>query len=521
MKHLLLALSFVFLSLFSVAQTYSEDIANILNKNCVTCHRDGGIAPFPLTTYQEVYPKRMLIEYDVTNGIMPPWPADTTYVRYAHERVLTLDEITKIQQWVQAGGPQGDSTKTPPVPTYPSGSDLGVADLVLKMPVYTSTATSQDVYRSFVIPSGLLAQQFMKGIDIVPGNRSIVHHVLVYMDTTGTCKNLDNQDPGPGFSTFGGVGTNSAVLLSAWVPGSKAQFLPNGMGTRVAKNADIILQIHYPAGSVGQQDSTSVHFFFNNQANIRQVYLNPILNHTYSLTNGPLVIPANTEKDFTAKYTSYVAATALSVAPHMHLIGESITSYAVPPGGADTIPFIRINKWDFHWQGGYYFRKALKIPLGSVLWAQAHYNNTNTNPHNPSSPPQLVTLGEETTDEMMLVYFQYMLYKPGDENIIIDSTLINPVGISNGGTLPFFKLFPCYPNPTDGLSNIAFYIEKNSMVSLSVYDHLGRQVLSLKQNEMTEPGYYGIPVSDKLSAGMYFIKLESEGRSVTEKLIIE
>jgi hypothetical protein len=148
----------------------------------------------------------------------------------------------------------------------------------------------------------------------------------------------------------------------------------------------------------------------------------PILNHGSALVNGPLSIPANTTKTFRAEYTLPVGVTVLGVLPHMHLVGKSIKAYALKPGG-DTVHLVNIPEWDFHWQMYYRFQKPIYLPPGTKGVAIASYDNTTANPNNPNNPPQNVTLGEGTGDEMMLVYFNFTTQgaSPLDTNTVIDT----------------------------------------------------------------------------------------------------
>ena len=502
--------------LFAQTPNFSEDIATIFYKKCTSCHRDGGIAPFKLETYNDAVIHSSSIKTAVSNRTMPPWPPDQNYKRYAHERLLTQSEINLIVDWVNNDAPQGDPMLAPSFPVYPIGSVIGIPDLKLTIPTYTVTDSS-DVYRCFVIPSGLSQTKYLRAIDVIPGNRKIVHHVLIFQDNTGSCKILDDLDPLPGYTNFGGVGSASAILIGGWVPGSEPSVLPQGMGTKLSANADIVLQVHYAERSVGESDSTSVNLFYTpSNTGIREVHFVPVLNHFTSLTNGPLFIPANTVKSFDAEYTVPFTVSAVSVAPHMHLLGQSIACYVVTPTN-DTIHMIKIDDWDFHWQGSYAFQKVTKIPAGSRLYAHATYDNTSANPENPNSPPKNVSVGESTTDEMMLVFFQYLLYQPGDENIIMDSTLLyqEPPLIENG------TILSCYPNPSNGQTTLFFYLLKKSYVTLSVYDRSGKVITKIKDNEIMDAGYHSVQYANNtLAPGMYFFSLETQNSKAIQKFVV-
>ena len=195
---------------------------------------------------------------------------------------------------------------------------------------------------------------------------------------------LDALDPGPGYTFFGGTGSPNSKVIGAWVPGQHTYYSPNGMGIRIPANANIVLQIHYPGGTSNRTDSTKVLIKMTSIPQ-REITINTPLNH-YQLDNGPLYIAANTTKTFYAHCYIPSDMSVLSVGPHMHLVGKSILSYGVTPTH-DTIPFVDIPNWDFHWQGSYAFPKIIKIPGGSTIYSEAYYDNTLANIHNPNDPP--------------------------------------------------------------------------------------------------------------------------------------
>lgn len=511
----------LFLCLKTGAQVWSTDVAPILYNNCVSCHRTGGIAPFPLMTYAEAANASGSIASAVSNKRMPPWPPDPSYKRLAHEKLLSSQEITTIVNWVNGGIPQGNPSLAPPQPTFSNNGDLpGIPDLIAKIPAYASQAAGSDVYRCFVVPSGLNVQKFITAFEAIPGNRGIVHHVLVYADTTGTCATLDANDPGPGYTSFGGVGTNAAKLLGGWVPGTNPLVFPAGFGVRLPPNADIVVQIHYPAGSIGMVDSTEIHFFFSANSNVRSAFIDPVLSHVNNLTNGPLVIPANQTKTFVEKYDVpfFLNASLIGIAPHMHLIGRNISSFAVSPTN-DTQQLIRINNWDFHWQGFYFFPRLQKVLGGSKLYAEAFYDNTSANPRNPSNPPQHVFAGEATTDEMMLVYFIYAMYQPGDENIIIDTAALTNTAPTN-----YYRgqqLLEVFPNPANSDIVVKTYLDGNQSVSFDITSPDGKLIKNLQVYTPLQKGYHAhsFQIGD-IPNGLYLLRFKTAEQTVTKRLMI-
>ncbi len=491
---------------------WATDIAPILYQHCVGCHRDGGLGHFSLIGYADAFSNRFQIQEETGAKRMPPWKPDPSYRSYAHENRLSDAEIQRISEWVDSGAPSGDLAQAPPTPIFNDDSEVGVPDLVLMTPFYTVTATD-DEYRCFVIPNGLNQVSFLRGLEAIPGNHEVVHHILIYEDTTGQGKILDAQTPNEaGYVNFGGPGVNGARLVGAWVPGSRTTLVPPFMGVKLKPGADLIVQMHYPKGVTGMSDQTKLNFFFTpSNQNIREIKLAPILNHSpLSLENGPLDIPANEVKTYHAKFTVPGNASVISVAPHMHLIGRSIVCFGVTLQN-DTIPLIRINDWDFHWQGGYFLQKVQKLPFGVKLHAYATYDNTENNPHQPSFPPQNVTQGESTTDEMMLVYFAYMEYKTGDENILLDSALLS-------SALPFvpddakIAALSVLPNPAQDFVDLQFELSEKADYQVYLFSLTGQLLQSFGKSEATKQGVCHERVDiGALPPGTYIVKVQCSG----------
>jgi hypothetical protein len=511
---LLCSLLLSFISTEIIGQTWNNDAATIIYNNCSNCHRPGGIGPMSFMSYDEVFPFRNAIKEAIQSRHMPPWPPDPSYTTLTAQRVLTAQQINTLVGWVNNGAPKGAGMETAP-PSAPA-NNLGTTDLELKMPVYTSTATTKDSYMCFVLPTELLTQKVVSAIEVIPGNASIVHHVLVFQDTTKAkrARQLDQNYAGPGYSSFGDAGFSSAILMDAWVPGTVTRRLPSMFGKRIYPGADLVIQVHYPAGSSGQQDSTRLRLYYNSNTQAREVSLQPVLNHSSTLLNGPLQIPANTIRSFDAAFQvpAFANVTVLGVAPHMHLIGESIKVWGNKSGTNDTIRMVDIPHWDFHWQGAYYFQRPLLIPGGTMLRSRAVYNNTLSNRHNPSNPPVSVSLGEGTTDEMMLVYFIYTPYQAGDENILIDSSLTTTPLIGNEFTAEALRVFP---NPVS--SYLQFFNPlQHEEAMLTVWDMNGRKVM---EHHLHHHHYFVQIPAAVLTRGRYNVYLRAGKKIYHAKIL--
>ena len=283
--------------------------------------------------------------------------------------------------------------------------------------------------------------------------------------------------------------------------------------------SNIVFAMHYPEGSYGTFDQTKVHFYFYDEpiSNFRQIYANPILQ------NWVFNIPANTidtvEATFNGTFNNF---TLLSVFPHMHLVGKSIESYATTPLN-DTIPFIRIPHWDFEWQDFYWFEYMKKVPFGSQLYAQGIYDNTVNNVHNPNSPPQDITAGLNTSDEMFLVYFHYMLYEPGDENINVDSLTNIFLSLDNIEPQRAIKV---YPNPFEHQVNINFSLEAPEYVNVYIYDLQGKLVKKIWQGTLNE-GHHSIQWdgtnenNGSVKSGLYFYSMSVGKKQYHGQLLLQ
>jgi len=519
-KTIVIICVFFLFPFFGNTQTpnWSENIASILYDNCTVCHNDFGIAPFSLVKYNEASPIAGWVLSAIDSGIMPPWPPDTNYTRFSHERFLTQGEKDAIAAWVNGGTPEGDTSLAPNIPVYNSGGVLGTPDLKLTIPVYKSKANGFDDYSCFVLPTGLLNDKFIKAIEIVPGNMKIVHHALVYIDTTSLY-----QTDSSGFCG----GPAVARLLGGYVPGSSPIVFPDDgigfrTGAKLPTGANIVLAMHFPDGSAGQTDSTSVNFFFypDGTSNIREVYAEPVLSD-WNFCIDPNTIQTVSDQ-FPPTGVLPINVSVLSIMPHMHLLGKSIGAYAVSFLN-DTIPLIRINDWDFEWQDFYFFKKAVKLPIGSIIYGYGEYDNTSNNPFNPNTPPATVCVGESTTDEMFLIYFHYMMYQQGDELVNIDSLISNFIVNAPENIVKINEAIMSYPNPFSTKSKLTYVLSKTGHVKLTIHDRNGRIVKTLVNENQTQGSHIqywnGKTDIGEIGSGLYFYRLESNGFVKINKMI--
>ncbi len=498
--------------------TWSEHAAEVLYNNCTSCHNANGIAPMSLMTYSEASAYAPLILSYVTNGIMPPWTADTSYQHFSQERILTQQERDILINWVNDGALEGDNTLAPPPPVYNGAQQLsGVPDLVIQSPNYMSKASPfGDDYVCFVIPSGLTQNKKIKAIEVIPGNYATVHHCLVYKDTThANVTDTTGSDCG---------GPVAGDLMMGYTPGASPTIFPSSddfsAGIVLEAGSDIIMAMHFPEGSYGTYDQTTVNFYFydDNVPQFREIFAAPII-QDWSFN-----IPANQIDTVTNTFSSIGSDfTLLSVFPHMHLIGKHIESYATTPTN-DTVPFIRIPHWDFEWQDFYWFRYPKKIVAGSQIHGVGIYDNTSNNPHNPNNPPIDIGAGLNTTDEMFLIYFHFMAYQAGDENINVDSLTNLFLSAHNDELLN--SEIAVYPNPFSENTSINFALNNSAYTSVFIYDMQGRIVNKLWQGNMQAGKQQVIwngsnQNGTKVQQGIYFYSILIDGKHFSGKIVVQ
>ena len=415
-----------------------EEIAPVIYKNCSPCHRDGSGAPFNLITYDDVKRHLKTVQLTINERLMPPWPADTAYSHFRDEKVMTTGEIAMINQWIENGAEEGNTSKTPPAPTFNDGSNFGKPDLVVKMAKpYIIKGDNKDNFIMLKIPYELPGDTNVKAIEILPGNRKLAHHInahLVQYDE-GRKKNYhggadfvntEKTDKLHAFQMLDlanddGTYPRLTPSVTNYLPGVEVAIYPEGIGGyRVNKHGVLLLDnYHFGPSPVDTSDLSTFNFFFSPVRPQRPTIEMILGTSGISPIEPPLVIPPNEIKTFVTKYKVKESISLLTVNPHMHLLGKSFKAFAVTESG-DTIRIINIPRWDFRWQYFYTFEKMLKIPAGSTIYAIGVYDNTAENPLNPFSPPQVVAERNgsmRTTDEMFQLICTLLPYKVGDENI--------------------------------------------------------------------------------------------------------
>ncbi len=423
--------------------TYNEHIANIIYNNCTICHRTNGGAHIPLTNYAEVKKFGGPMVFLTKERMMPPWPADPHYTEFKGQRVLSERDIKLIEEWVKQGMEEGPADKQVKIPEYPNGSLAGKPDIRIPVMPYFLPANKTDKFLLVKVPYELPIDTFAALIEFVPGRQKIVHHVngdlvkydftkkqttkggLMIVDMAEDTSNLVQAYKKLDIPNDDGTYPVLQKSVVNYLPGADGQIYPSGIGGYVLprKGAFLLNDLHY--GFTWKEDITDssyINIFFAKKPPERPLQEFQLGTLGVAPVEPDMVILPDQQKKVFSKFTIGEDISVLTINPHMHLLGKSFKAYAIKPGG-DTIRLISIPKWDFNWQYFYTFKKMVKIPAHSTIYAEGVYDNTRQNLNNPFSPPQIITDQNgsmKATDEMFQFIVSYLKYKEGDENVSLE-----------------------------------------------------------------------------------------------------
>jgi hypothetical protein len=366
--------------------TYSEEIAPLINKWCVECHRKGEAAPMAFTSYKEVRPWAKAIHERVVTRVMPPWHAQPGFGHFENERRLPDSEIDLVKAWVEAGAPEGDPAKIPPARHFADGWLIGKPDVVFELPQEVDVPASGVIpYQYYTVPTNFTQDTWIQASEIRPGNRSLVHHVIVFIQMPEDSKR---------------------EKLSGYAPGEQPKEFPAGTAKLIPAGANLVFQMHYTTNGTAGKDRSYVGM---------KLASKPVQYRALTATalNTKFVIPAGAgNHEVTSSWEAKDDVRIIDLMPHMHLRGKDFEYTAVYPDGRREV-ILRVPKYDFNWQLLYRFKEPLRLPKSSRIECVAHFDNSVNNKYNPD-PSQEVKWGPQTWEEMMIGWFDYTIDKPVD-----------------------------------------------------------------------------------------------------------
>ena len=375
------------------AVTYYDQVSRILQRNCVTCHRDGGVAPFTLDTYEKASAFKAMVKQVVNNGTMPPWGAAPGHGPWMNDRTLSKQDIADLNAWIDGGAPAGDEKLAPQPLKFHKDWAIGEPDHVFQIPrALNVRATGQMAYQHIRIDTNFGEDKWIDAMEIQPTDRSVVHHVLVFVAEGGKIggRGLLDVDESTGF-------------LMGYVPGTDSVVYPKGEAKRLPKGATLLFQIHYTPNGTATTDQTKMAIRFAKEAPTKEVQVYGLVNRTFQIPPGAHAHADR--KTVTVPRDIYVTA----LMPHMHVRGKAFSFEAVYPDGKREM-LLDVPRYDFNWQITYRYATPKFLPAGTKLTAVGTFDNSPNNPANPD-PTKTVGWGLQTTEEMLLGYVEF--YVPG------------------------------------------------------------------------------------------------------------
>jgi peroxiredoxin len=364
--------------------TYCNQVVRILNKRCVSCHRQGEIAPFAMTNYDEVSGWADMIAEVVRQRRMPPWHADRKYGHFGNDRSLPDDEKEILCQWAASGAPEGDLKELPPPPRFVAGWRLPkVPDQVFSMAKkpYRVPAEGTVEYKYFPVDPGFTQDRWIKGMEARPGNAAVVHHIVIFSQKKGNRDELQRQ------------------LLAGYAPGAAPTIFPAGMAKFVPAGSELLFQMHYTPNGTEQEDISKVGFIYADPSEVTHLV------EAVAAVNSGFAIPPGAD-DYKVEADSFsfnFDMQLISLAPHMHFRGKSFRyELKYPDGRTETL--LDVPRYDFGWQTSYELANPKPLPKGTVFHCTALFDNSTNNPNNPDAKAT-VRWGDQTWEEMMVGFY--------------------------------------------------------------------------------------------------------------------
>jgi hypothetical protein len=363
----------------------------------------GEIGPMPLLSYDDVRPWAAAIRESVKLRRMPPWFADPKHGTFANNPRLTDEEVGLIDDWAASGAAEGKQPDVHPG-IKPGIKQRLSTDITVTMPVPVSIPAGAVIdYQYVILPLDFKFDRWVRAVEIVPGDRSVVHHAVVYVRESNS-QWLRSVEPGVPYApprsdpeSLARIRDTKADILAVYTPGAAVMTCPDGMAKKIPAGSDLVLQIHYTSGKTATVDRTQVGLALSTAAPEKRIL-------TLQMGRDDLRIPPG-EPDYRASISGTLPNEALliSLFPHMHLRGKAFDFDIVGPKGY-VERLLAVKPYKFNWQLNYVLKTPRMLPKGTVLRWTGYFDNSPNNPANPD-PTVEVTWGEQSWDEMMIGFF--------------------------------------------------------------------------------------------------------------------
>jgi peroxiredoxin len=363
--------------------TWSRHVAPIFYRRCVECHRDGQIAPFALTSFEETVGWGQTIAEVIEEERMPPWNANPEFGTFSNDCRLTDQEKEQVLTWVDNGCPKGDPADLPAAPQFADGWRMPQPDQVVYMREKEFNIPAEGVveYQYWEVDPKFEEDKYITAVEAKPDNTAVVHHIIAYMRL-------------PGEKNPKGLGS----MLIGYAPGTSPLIFPEGTAMRVPAGTKFIFELHYTPNGEPQTDRSYVGMKFTDRDNVKRLVTgSEVLNSKFSID------PGASNYEVTAQKRIKADVDLLSLTPHMHLRGKSFRYEAIYPDGQREV-LLDVPRYDFNWQLRYEFAEPKRLTKGTRILCTAHFDNSTANPNNPD-PTRAVGWGQQSWDEMMIGFW--------------------------------------------------------------------------------------------------------------------
>ncbi len=334
--------------------TYNEHVFPIFQRQCGSCHVEGGIGPMSLLTYREAYPWTQSIREEILGLRMPPWKAEDGFGSFSNGHVLPAHEMDMLLEWSAGGYPQGPRNLTPPAPPPSTGWNLDEPTVAIPLPEpFVLDAGTSETVRYFVLPTDLGADRSIRAIDVLPESRAVVRHVSVYVDSSGEARSADAADDGPGFAS----GFESAAPVAVWWPGQRIEVL-DGIGYPLPAGSDLVVRVLYKKTWITEGQS------FTDRTQIGLHLADPGAGAIEQTVVAAVAEPAG--RELTSRHVFDDETTLLALLPEVAVGSRELQVEGVRPDGSRQ-PLLLIREPDPAWPTRYWLEEPLDLPAGSAI----------------------------------------------------------------------------------------------------------------------------------------------------------
>ena len=403
--------------------TYYRDVAAILQQRCQGCHRAGEVAPMAFGSYSETRPWAKAIKQAVLSRKMPPWYAEARPGKLHNDPSLSPQEIATLVKWADTGAAAGDPKEGPPPRRFTEGWTIDTPDQVFEIPEpYLVPATGTIEYSYVIVPTGFKEDRWVTEAEVRPGNPAVVHHANVYVREPDSnwlreyaagkifVPDERNLRAATGGSSSAGASIREQVIVR-FVPGRPAKRVPSGYAMLIPAGSDLVFQLHYTTNGKSASDQTRVGFVYAKAPPSKRVIRVQASNARFAIPPGAGDYPVS------GSATLGIPCELLDAYPHMHLRGKSMVLTAIYPSG-EREELVRVPHYDFNWQLIYEMSRPEILPKGTVLRADATFDNSPNNRFNPD-PKAEVRWGDQSWDEMMVGFFDLAIPVQADPRSVL------------------------------------------------------------------------------------------------------